>query len=247
VSTCHKRKAGRKGSGLGAGGVRCHATEGVAEERRGGGSGSGSGRQVGVGSIRGSPYNDLQGCFWVTVYDSTFATCLQSDEFEISMMDNGSGAAVSGIGTSGKSLVSYRLSSSPSKRGTNTFTLQTVCSISSDSGVFDSQFVSLRDSSRISGTRSFSPPLWLPGGWVINSLIHSLMGWLPHSIFDSIVAASSQSTSSSTGSADHAPPSSELDSADAAIFVFGAGLVGVIFCPSSFDFSFFGGSLHSFK
>ena len=41
-------------------------TEGIAEERRGGGSGSGSGRQagvrsgsgrqVGVGSIRGSPY-----------------------------------------------------------------------------------------------------------------------------------------------------------------------------------------------
>ena len=44
------------GSGLGAG-VRCHLTEGVAEERRGGGSGSG--RQAGVGSIRGSPYNSL--------------------------------------------------------------------------------------------------------------------------------------------------------------------------------------------
>ena len=82
MSTCHRRKAGRKtcrvgtmslatscditrhhaigsGSGSGAGGVRCHSTEGVAEERRGGGSGSGSGsgRQVGAGSIRGSPYN----------------------------------------------------------------------------------------------------------------------------------------------------------------------------------------------
>ena len=53
------------GSGSGAGGVRCHSTEGVAEERRGGGSGSGgqtgvgsgSGRRAGVGSIRGSPYN----------------------------------------------------------------------------------------------------------------------------------------------------------------------------------------------
>jgi len=45
----------------GAGGVRCHSTEGVAEERRGGGSGSGSGsgRQVGAGGIRGSPYNHL--------------------------------------------------------------------------------------------------------------------------------------------------------------------------------------------
>ena len=50
---------------LGAGGVRCHLTEGVAEERRGGGSrsgrqagvGSGSGRRAGVGSVRGSPYN----------------------------------------------------------------------------------------------------------------------------------------------------------------------------------------------
>ena len=54
MSTCHERKAGRKGSGSGAGSVQCHATEGVAEERRGGGSGSG--RQAGVGSIRGSPY-----------------------------------------------------------------------------------------------------------------------------------------------------------------------------------------------
>ena len=52
------------GSGSGAGGVRCHSTEGVAEERRGGGSGSGrqagvgsgSGRRAGVGSVRGSPY-----------------------------------------------------------------------------------------------------------------------------------------------------------------------------------------------
>ena len=49
----------------GVGGVRCHSTEGVAEERRGGGSrsgrqvgvGSGSGRRAGVGSVRGSPYN----------------------------------------------------------------------------------------------------------------------------------------------------------------------------------------------
>ena len=43
----------------GAGGVRCHSTEGVAEERQGGGSrsGSGSGRQAGAGGIRGSPYN----------------------------------------------------------------------------------------------------------------------------------------------------------------------------------------------
>ena len=53
------------GRGSGAGGVRCHSTEGVAEERRGGGSGSGrqagvgsrSGRQAGVGSVRGSPYS----------------------------------------------------------------------------------------------------------------------------------------------------------------------------------------------
>ena len=52
------------GSGSGAGGVRCHSSEGVAEERRGGGSGSGrqagvgsgSGRWAGVGSVRGSPY-----------------------------------------------------------------------------------------------------------------------------------------------------------------------------------------------
>jgi len=49
----------------GAGGVRRHSSEGVAEEGRGGGSGSGrqagvgsgSGRRVGVGSVRGSPYN----------------------------------------------------------------------------------------------------------------------------------------------------------------------------------------------
>jgi len=51
----------------GAGGVRRHSTEGVAEEGRGGGSGSGgqtgvgsgsgSGRRAGVGSIRGSPYS----------------------------------------------------------------------------------------------------------------------------------------------------------------------------------------------
>jgi len=50
------------GSGSGAGGVRCHSTKGVAEERRGGGSGrqaevgSGSGRRAIVGSVRGSPY-----------------------------------------------------------------------------------------------------------------------------------------------------------------------------------------------
>jgi len=52
------------GSGSGAGGVRCHSTEGVAEESRDGGSGSerrarvgsGSGRRAGVGSGRGSPY-----------------------------------------------------------------------------------------------------------------------------------------------------------------------------------------------
>ena len=52
------------GSGSGAGGVRCHSTEGVAEESRGGGSGSGrragvgSGRRAGVGSGRGSPYTE---------------------------------------------------------------------------------------------------------------------------------------------------------------------------------------------
>jgi len=77
MSTCHRRKAGRKrcrvgtmslatscditqhhaiggGSGSGAGGVRCHSTKGVAEESRGGGSGSR--RRAGVGSGRGSPY-----------------------------------------------------------------------------------------------------------------------------------------------------------------------------------------------
>jgi len=51
-------------SGAEAGGVRCHSTEGIAEERRGGrsgsgrqaGVGSGSGRRAGVGSVRGSPY-----------------------------------------------------------------------------------------------------------------------------------------------------------------------------------------------
>jgi len=43
-------------SGSGAGGVRCHSTEGVAEESRGGGSGSRSGRRAGVRSGRGSPY-----------------------------------------------------------------------------------------------------------------------------------------------------------------------------------------------
>jgi len=54
------------GSGSGAGGVRCHSTEGVAEERRGGGSGrqagvgSGSGRRAIVGSVRGSPYSMLR-------------------------------------------------------------------------------------------------------------------------------------------------------------------------------------------
>jgi len=49
----------------GAGGVRRHSSEGVAEEGQGGGSGSGrqagvrsgSGRRVGIGSVRGSPYN----------------------------------------------------------------------------------------------------------------------------------------------------------------------------------------------
>jgi len=54
------------GSGSGAGGVRCHSTEGVAEERRGDGSGSGrqvgvgsrSGRRAGVRSVRGSPYRN---------------------------------------------------------------------------------------------------------------------------------------------------------------------------------------------
>ena len=47
------------GRGSGAGGVRCHSTEGVAEERQGGGSrsGSGSGRRAGAGSGRGSPYS----------------------------------------------------------------------------------------------------------------------------------------------------------------------------------------------
>ena len=67
MSTCHKRKAGQKGSRSGAGGVQCHVTKGIAEERRGGGSrsgrragvGSGSGRRVGVGSIRGSPYRNI--------------------------------------------------------------------------------------------------------------------------------------------------------------------------------------------
>ena len=50
------------GRGSGAGGVRRHSTEGIAEERRGGGSrsggqtGVGSGRRAGVGSVRGSPY-----------------------------------------------------------------------------------------------------------------------------------------------------------------------------------------------
>jgi len=47
---CHKRRVGWKGSGLDAGDVRCHMTEGVAEERWDGGSES--------GSIRGSPYTD---------------------------------------------------------------------------------------------------------------------------------------------------------------------------------------------
>ena len=42
---------------MGAGGIRRHATEGVAEERRDGGSGSG--RRAGVGSGRGSPYTSL--------------------------------------------------------------------------------------------------------------------------------------------------------------------------------------------
>ena len=152
-----------------------------------------------------------------------------------------------GIGTSSKSLISYQSSSSPSKWGTNAFTLQTVHLISSDLGAFNSQFILLQDSLCISGTQSFSPPLWLPRGWVINLLIHSSMVWLPHSIFDSTVAASNQSTSLSTSSADHAPLSSELDSVDAVIFIFGAGLIGVVFCPLLFNFSFFSGSLHSFK
>ena len=69
MSTCHKWKAGRKGSGSGVGGVRCHATEGVAEERRGGGSVSGSGRQAGVGSIRGSPYNPFTIIAFTFVYE----------------------------------------------------------------------------------------------------------------------------------------------------------------------------------
>ena len=78
MSSCHRRKAGRKRCRVGtmslatscditrsgAGGIRCHSTEGVAEERRGGGSGSGgqtgvgsrNGRRAGVGSVRGSPY-----------------------------------------------------------------------------------------------------------------------------------------------------------------------------------------------
>ena len=53
----HATSCDRERKGV-AGGVRCHSTEGVAEERRGGGSGSGSGsgRQAGAGSIRGSPY-----------------------------------------------------------------------------------------------------------------------------------------------------------------------------------------------
>ena len=46
------------GSGSGPGGIRRHSSEGVAEERRGGGSGSG--RRAGVGSIRGSPYRDAE-------------------------------------------------------------------------------------------------------------------------------------------------------------------------------------------
>ena len=66
VTSCDitRRHAIGSGSGSGAGGIRCHSTEGVAEERRGGGSGSGgqtgvgsgSGRRAGVGSVRGSPY-----------------------------------------------------------------------------------------------------------------------------------------------------------------------------------------------
>ena len=48
------------GSGSRAGGVRYHSTEGVAEERRGGGSGRqagvGSGSRAIIGSVRGSPY-----------------------------------------------------------------------------------------------------------------------------------------------------------------------------------------------
>ena len=58
------------GSGSGVGGVRCHSTEGVAEERRGGGSGrqagvgSGSGRRAIVGSVRGSPYKLVLESIW---------------------------------------------------------------------------------------------------------------------------------------------------------------------------------------
>ena len=63
----------RSGRGSGAGGVRHHSTEGVAEERRGGGSGSGgqtgvgsgSGRRAGVGSVRGSPYTPHRAHFRV--------------------------------------------------------------------------------------------------------------------------------------------------------------------------------------
>ena len=50
------------GSGSGAGGVRRHSSEGVAEERRGGGSGSGRQAGVGSGSGRGSPYSRVFAC-----------------------------------------------------------------------------------------------------------------------------------------------------------------------------------------
>jgi len=55
----HATSCDRGGSGSGVGGIRCHSTEGVAEESRGGGSGSGSGRRAGVGSGRGSPYKHM--------------------------------------------------------------------------------------------------------------------------------------------------------------------------------------------
>ena len=70
MSLCHRRKAGRKRcqvgtmslatscdimrSGAEAGGIRCHSTEGVAEERRGGGSGSGGQTSVGSGDEPGT-------------------------------------------------------------------------------------------------------------------------------------------------------------------------------------------------
>jgi len=46
------------GRGLGAGGIRRHSTEGIAEERRGGRSGSGG--QTGVGSGSGSRESEVE-------------------------------------------------------------------------------------------------------------------------------------------------------------------------------------------